>query len=165
MTKLNSQAKSSLESLNEKHLAYTIAKTTIESELKKELNNRLSSIRHERNMALKLASDAGVPKTQLGKAIGTSNYRTVQEILADIESMVQPSSNQVSGGSIEVETNGDGQFLIVINNFGDNSLSGSVLVSENNGELTYIAGEAFVLPQVYRAGYEGFVLERIKKLS
>lgn len=176
MTKLSPQAKSALGALHEKHLAYTIAKTTIESELKREANNRLASIRHERDMALRLASDSGVPKTQLGKAIGTSNYRTVQEILAETEAVMRAGStakpeNSNTGkaetGAVLVERDpeNDGVYRVSISNFGENSLSGTAyFVFSIDGELEFVHGEAFVIPQLYRAGYEDFVVDQVNNL-
>jgi hypothetical protein len=175
MTKLSPQAKSSLSALQEKHLAYTIAKTTIETELKREANNRLASIKHERDMALRLASDSGVPKTQLGKAIGTSNYRTVQEILAETEAVMRGStakpdnSNtgkaETGGVLVERDLDNDGVYKVSISNFGENSLSGvAYFVISLDGELEFLHGEAFVIPQLYRAGYEDFVIEQLNNL-
>jgi hypothetical protein len=167
MTKLSPQAKSALEALQEKHLAYTIAKSTIESELKREAHNRLSSIRQDRDMALRLAAESGVPKTQLGKAIGTSNYRTVQEILAETESVIRSYNDLGTNPKITVERHSEvGLYQVSISNFGDNSVSGSAVVSETeNQEIETVAGDQFVLPQIYRAGYGQFLLEQISKLS
>jgi hypothetical protein len=167
MTKLTPQAKSALDSLQEKHLAYTIAKGTIETELKREANNRLSSIKQERDMALRLAAESGVPKTQLGKAIGTSNYRTVQEILAETESVIRSSADPGSHAKITVERHSEiGLYKVSITNFGENSVSGNAIVGETeNQEIETVAGDQFVLPQLYRAGYGQFLLDQITKLS
>jgi len=167
MTKLSPQAKSALEALHEKHLAYTIAKSTIESELKREANNRLSSIKQDRDMALRLASDSGVPKTQLGKAIGTSNYRTVQEILAETENVIRPGSvDTTNKGNIIVErTSEEDVYSISISNFGENSLTGSARFTIQDEELNYLDGDPYVLLQVYRAGYGSFVIEQINSLQ
>jgi hypothetical protein len=166
MTRLSPQAKSALDTLHEKHLAYTIAKSTIESELKREAQNRLGSIKHERDMALRLASEVGVPKTQLGKSIGTTNYRTVQEILAETESVIRSGSiDTTNKGSVIVErTVNEGFYKVSILNFGDNNLSGSAtfMLSLLN-EIEFVDGDAFVIPQLYRAGYEDFVIDQISK--
>jgi hypothetical protein len=108
--------------LREKHIAYTIAKATIESQLKQELATRLSTIRHDRDMALRLAAESGVPKTQLGKAIGTTNYRTVQEIMALTDGVV--GSVDVGGTSIDVQASFDiGEFEVTVTNLGEQRLS------------------------------------------
>jgi hypothetical protein len=167
MTKLSPQAKSALDSLHEKHLAYTIAKGTIEAELKREANIRLGSIKQERDMALRLASDSGVPKTQLGKAIGTSNYRTVQEILAETDSVLRSSGEPGPSSKIIVERHSEvGLYQVSISNFGENSLTGTAIVGEtDNREIETVGGDQFVLPQLYRAGYGQFLLDQITKLS
>jgi hypothetical protein len=164
MTKLSPQAKSALDSLQEKHLAYTIAKGTIETELKREATNRLSSIKQERDMALRLAAESGVPKTQLGKAIGTSNYRTVQEIMAETESIMRSGSGD-SKVIVERHSELQGHYIVSIVNFGENSLTGQAVVSDSNSELSTVEGDQFVLPQLYRAGYSEFVLNRISELG
>jgi hypothetical protein len=127
-------------------------------------------------MALRLASDSGVPKTQLGKAIGTSNYRTVQEILAETEAVMRAGNtskpdNSNTGkaeiGSVLVERDPDneGVYRVSISNFGENSLSGTAyFVFSLDGELEFVHGEAFVIPQLYRAGYEDFVVEQVNNL-
>ena len=157
MTKLSPSAESALETLREKHIAYTIAKTTIESELKRELAQRLSAIRHDRDMSLKLASDAGVPKTQLGKAIGTSNYRTIQEILAMLDNMSLPVS-QDQRGLVQVEPLDTGNYRITISNVGDNKLSGSAVV---NREMGFVDGDVFVVPAIYRNNLSDIVIAKI----
>ena len=151
MTRLNQSAKSALDTLQEKHLAYTIAKTTIEQELKRELQQRLSAIRHERDMAVRIAADAGVPKTQLGKAIGTSNYKTVQDILAQVDSVI-PSTfvPNVSGKMSVVGGSVANEYIVTLNNFGDQGVSGQATVVVAGDDVQVISGDAFVLPQIYR---------------
>lgn len=148
MTRLTSQAKSSLETLQEKHLAYTIAKTTIEQQLKQELQERLIGIRHERDMALRLAADAGVPKTQLGKAIGTSNYKTVQEILAHTESVIGISKD-LNTNKVSVIALPNDLYKVSLHSVGNQNVSGSATISVDDG-FVFVSGDQFVLPQIYR---------------
>lgn len=160
MTRLSPNAESALDTLREKHIAYTIAKATIENQLKQELANRLATIRHDRDMALRLASEAGVPKTQLGKAIGTTNYRTVQEIMAATEGVV--GSVDVGETRIDVQRSTiEGQYSVSVGNLGDQRVSGEVLVKLEDGNLVYLDGDAFVIPQLYRAGMADQVIGRI----
>lgn len=165
MTRLSPNAESALDTLREKHIAYTIAKATIENQLKQELANRLATIRHDRDMALRLASEAGVPKTQLGKAIGTTNYRTVQEIMAATEGVV--GSIEVGEARVEVRRGAiEDEWWVSIANLGEQRLSGEVLVSvDGDSNLVFIDGDAFVIPQVYRAGYADVVLSKIGELG
>lgn len=155
MTKLNHSAKSALDALQERHTAYMVAKATIEAELKRELETRINSIRQSRNMALRLAAEAGVPKSQLGKAIGTSNYRTVQDILDETSSVFQSDANDNSL-MVELASNG---LRVTIARFGDNQVSGSAVLSIGDSGLEYVEGDPFVLPQVLRAGKEREIIE------
>jgi len=162
MTKLSPRAETALDMLREKHIAYTIAKATIESQLKQELATRLSTIRHDRDMALRLAAEEGVPKTQLGKAIGTTNYRTVQEIMALTDGVV--ASVESGGTSIDVRrADADGWFVVSVTNLGDRKLSGEVVVTlDNEKNLDYVEGDEFVIPQLYRAELVDSVVARIE---
>jgi hypothetical protein len=165
MTRLSPSAENALDTLREKHIAYTIAKATIENQLKQELATRLATIRHDRDMALRLAAEAGVPKTQLGKAIGTTNYRTVQDIMALTEGVL--GSVEVGETRVDVERSGDeGQFAITVAHLGEQHLSGAVLVKlDEDGNLSYIDGDAFVVPQLYRSGLADNVVARVRSLA
>jgi hypothetical protein len=161
MTKLSPRAEVALETLRQKHSDYLVAKLNVEIELKQEIAKRLAGIRHERDTALRLASEAGVPKTQLGKAIGTSNYRTVQEIMAQAESVAMADGSETK---LEVQRSTiEGQFSVVVGGLGEQRVSGEVLLKiDDEGNLSYIDGDAFVIPQLYRAGFAETVIERIK---
>jgi len=134
-------------------------------ELKQEIAKRLAGIRHERDTALRLASEAGVPKTQLGKAIGTSNYRTVQEIMAGTSNVV--SGDDESGTRIEVQRSTiDGKFSVVVSGLGDQHLSGEVLLRLDDEQgLQYVDGDAFIIPQLYRTGLVDVVVSKIGELA
>lgn len=165
MTKLSPRAEVALETLRQKHSDYLVAKLNIEVELKQEIAKRLAGIRHERDTALRLASEAGVPKTQLGKAIGTSNYRTVQEIMAGSSNVV--AGDEESGTRIEVQRSTiEGQFSVVVSNLGEQRLSGEVLLQVDNEQgLQYLDGDAFIIPQLYRAGLVDVVVSKIGELG
>jgi hypothetical protein len=156
MTRLSPHAKASLDALAEKHVAYTIAKATIEAQLKQELAERLSSYKQERDMALRLACEAGVPRTQLGKAIGTSNYATVQEILALTEVVEHSSSGNGNWSLVQVSSN---VWSLSVKNIGVQNLSGVAEVDLTGDEIVYVSGDAFVVPQIYMNGYADEVLE------
>jgi predicted transcriptional regulator len=149
--KLNQHAKQALDTLSEKHLAYTIAKATIEAELKNELTERLASFKSERDIALRLADQAGVPRTQLGKAIGTTNYRTVQEVLEVTESFMH--SEDSADGKWTLTAMPDGNYTLSIHSMGTGLVSGSAVVQITSDDLVFIDGDEFVIPQVYRNGY------------
>lgn len=161
MTKLSKEAENALETLRQKHVAYTVGKATVESELKKELQARLSAIRNERDIALLLAAEAGVPKTQLGKAIGTSNYRTVQEILAEVDGISKPVVSE-SSGSVQIEKVNGNEYRITIVGVGEQKVSGSAVV---NSQMDFVDGDHFVVPQIYRNGFADQIASEIERLG
>lgn len=161
MTKLSPRAEVALETLRQKHSDYLVAKLNVEIEVKQEIGRRLAGVRNERDIALRLAADSGVPKTQLGKAIGTSNYRTVQEILAGIEGQIQAPTAE-SKGTVQIEKVNGGEYRVTISNIGEPPVSGSAVV---NTQLDYVDGDAFVVPQVYRNGFADQILGEIARLG
>ena len=156
MTRLSPHAKASLDALSEKHLAYTIAKATIEAQLKQELVERLSNYKNERDTALRLACEAGVPRTQLGKAIGTSNYATVQEILALTEVVEHVSENSNTKWSMFQVS--DNIWSLSVRNIGLKNLSGVVEFDLSGDEIIYVSGDEFVIPQIYMYGLSEEIL-------
>jgi hypothetical protein len=162
MTRLTAHAKQALDILAEKHLALTVAKAMIEAELKNELNERLHSFKNERDIALRLADQAGVPRTQLGKAIGTTNYRTVQEILEVTE--VATHSETSADGKWSITTLPNGSYSLNIEGMGVGSVSGTAVVNivDDGTDLEFVEGDAFVIPQIYRNGYLEQVILSVK---
>lgn len=159
MTKLSPFAKSSLDKVVHAHLAYRVARDTIEKELQVELENRLESYTAERDRAVRLADEAGVPRTQIGKAMGTTNYRTVQEIL-----------DRAKGISGETFTDSERRWSVTkteagwqltIRNLGAGAVSGVATINAVNGEIAFVEGDAFVVPQIYRNNLAPEVLSAI----
>lgn len=161
MTKLSSHAKATLDAVQEKHLTYTIARATIEAELKAELEERVSSYRIDRDVAVRLADEAGVPRTQIGKAIGTTNYRTIQDILNTANEGI-PHVDQVSTkfslSSINAEM---GIWKLSLHNVGAGNISGSAEVKLSGDDLMFIDGDEFIVPQTYRNGLAEEVIRQI----
>lgn len=156
MTRLSPHAKASLDALVEKHRAFVIAKATIEAEMKAELAERLSSFRLERDTALRLAEEAGVPRTQLGKAIGTSNYRTVQEILQATESFSKTSDGE--NGKWTVVRLPNNNWSLSVFEIGVGNVSGTAEVVITDDDIVYVSGDEFVIPQIFRNGFLDEVL-------
>lgn len=151
MTRLSPHAKAALDTLIEKHRAYVIAKATIEAELKQELVERLSVHKSERDLALLQADQANVPRTQLGKAIGTTNYKTVQDILSlTKESEVSFNNGSSDWSLIKIS---DRAWSLTVNNLGLQKASGTVEVSLDMGSISFVSGDAWIIPAVYREGY------------
>lgn len=156
MTRLNQHAKQALDTLTEKHRAYQIAKLTIEAELKDELVERLSSYKSERDIALRLAEEAGVPRTHLGKAIGTSNYRTVQEILAETASeVVKPDITDDSTGKWSLTRLPNKNYMLEVFGIGIGNIRGhaEVIFDSYSNEIVFVDGDPSVVPAVYRDNY------------
>jgi hypothetical protein len=156
--KLSSSAKTALETVREKHLAYMIAKANIEAELKRELGIRLETIRNERDSALRYAVQVGVPKTQLGKAIGTSNYKTVQEILGSMpQALVSPVSEK-----IKIDVMSENSCQVYLTDIGDTGFTGSAFMSVSpDGELEFIDGDLAVITQIYRNNFLNNILDAL----
>jgi NACalpha-BTF3-like transcription factor len=156
LTRLNQHAKQALDTLTEKHRAYQIAKLTIEAELKDELVERLSSYKSERDIALRLAEEAGVPRTHLGKAIGTSNYRTVQEILAETASeVVKPDITDDSTGKWSLTRLPNKNYMLEVFGIGIGNIRGhaEVIFDSYSNEIVFVDGDPSVVPAVYRDNY------------
>ncbi len=160
MTKLAPSAEGALSRVKEKQLAYKVAKERLSAELAVELEQRLESFSLERDQAVVLADQAGVPRTQIGKALGTSNYRTVQAILENAGVITRgEGADEFSNWSI-VPVGSEHQ--LTITNLGDASVSGSALVKVTEDyELVYVSGDGFVVPQVYRSGVAEDVIKAI----
>lgn len=148
MTKLNSHAQSALNKVREKHSAYRIARETVLAELMSELDERMVDYLNDRDVAVRLADEAGVPRTQIGKAMGTTNYRTVQDILERAGGL--PIARQkISGENWSVTPESEG-WRLTISDFGSASVSGSAVVLSDGGELVFVSGDEFVISQVIR---------------
>jgi len=157
--KLSQHGQSALNRVREKHSAYRIARETIMAELMTDLETRLESYVNDRDIAVKLADEAGVPRTQIGKAMGTTNYRTVQDILERAGGL-SVASEQVSGDNWTVTAEQEG-WRLTISDFGSASVSGSAVVLSDNGELVFVSGDEFVIPQVIRNGVVAEVINAI----
>jgi hypothetical protein len=112
---------------------------------------RISSYRIERDTALRLADEAGVPRTQLGKAIGTTNYKTVQEILEATQHIAHTEVD--AQGKWSLVKLPSGLYNLSIFNVGAGSVSGSAEVEITDEDIVFVSGDPFVPAQIFRAGY------------
>jgi hypothetical protein len=163
MTHLNAHAKQALETLAVKHIAYVTGLEVAREELRIELEARTAGLRMERDIALRIADDAGVPRTRLGKTIGTTNYKTVQDILlatADSVHVEQSASGVVDSRWSAVDLQ-DGTFNVTVTNIGAGAVTGSVVVSKQGDDMVFVSGDEFVIPQIYRNGLAEAVLNAI----
>lgn len=158
MTKLSPHAKQAVDYLADKHLAYTLAKVTIEAELKREFQERIHSFKLERDTALRLAAEAGVPRTQLGKTIGTSNYRTVQEILSETDK----SSSVAVDSKWSLVALPEAYYSLSVHEIGPAKITGTAVVDIQGTEIELIEGEPAVLTAIYRFGYADAICESVR---
>jgi len=158
MTKLSPNAQSALNKVIGSHTSYRVAKENFEAELQKELDSKLESYVSDRNTSVKLADIAGVPRTQIGRAMGTTNYRTVQDILEEAAGTINTTQSADKTWSVIETSNG---WELVINGLGAGAVSGSAIVAGVDGELIYVDGDPFVVPQVYRNGLAEDIIEVI----
>lgn len=159
MTKLNSHAQSALNKVREKHSAYRIARETVMAELMSELDERMIDYLNDRDVAVRLADEAGVPRTQIGKAMGTTNYRTVQDILERAGGL-PVAKQKISGDNWSVTPESEG-WRLAIKDFGPASVTGSAVVLSDGGDLAFVSGDEFVIPNAHRGGIVAEVINAI----
>lgn len=154
--KLTANAERALAEISVKQNALREARARFEFELKRELEQRLEPFVKDRNAAVRLADDSGAPRTQIGKALGTSNYKTVQDILDStpsgsraVEAVVAGSQALNSGWSVVETSEG---WRLTITSLGVGNVSGSAIVALVEDDLIWVDGDEFVIGQVYRNG-------------
>lgn len=156
--KLNTQAQRALDKVVNAHVSYKIAREGFERELQAELEEKLKEFVDQRNKAVIMADRAGVPRTQIGKAMGTSNYRTVQEILEEAAENVEFYESAEKNYVITKTDNG---YELAISNLGAGGVTGTATVRVTNGELEFVSGDPFVVPQVYRNNIAQEIIQNI----
>jgi plasmid replication initiation protein len=62
--------------------AYVLAKATMETRMRQQMNEELSNIRTQIDIAVRYAFDSGERKADILRALGTKDYNTVNESLA-----------------------------------------------------------------------------------
>jgi hypothetical protein len=144
---LSTQAKNALDRVVNAQVSYRIAREGFERELQAELQEKLKEFVEQRNRAVIMADKAGVPRTQIGKAMGTTNYRTVQEILEEAAESEDFVAGESDNWAIAKAENG---YELSIIELGAGAVSGTAIVRVNDGELEFVQGDPFVVPQVYR---------------
>lgn len=163
MTHLTPHAKQALDVLAMKHIAYVTALEVTREELRQELETRVSGFRLERDIALRIADEAGVPRTKLGKTIGTTNYKTVQDILqSTVDAVhVEQAPDNAPDARWSVITMGEGVYTVNINNMGVGAVTGSAVVQVDAEDLVFVSGDEFVIPQIYRNGLHDAIMQHI----
>jgi hypothetical protein len=146
------------------NLAYRTAKDLLEAQMRVELESKLLELLNSRNKAVKDADAAGIPRTHIGKAIGTTNYRTVQEILDMQPSAYRNLSTQSYGQQWAIKDLEDGKYNLSIANLGDAGMNGVAVVKFDfeGEEIFFVEGEEFVIGAIYRNGLAEDVLASVR---
>ena len=70
-----------LSAVNKAKQAYVMAKTNLEQRLREQMREELANLQTQIDIAVRYAYDAGESKRDIGRALGTSNYNTINESL------------------------------------------------------------------------------------
>ena len=70
-----------LSAVNKAKQAYVMAKTNLEQKLREQMREELSNLQTQIDIAVRYAYDSGESKRDIGRALGTSNYNTINESL------------------------------------------------------------------------------------
>lgn len=81
MTKLDPTAEFALDKVRMFHEDVIAARRTLRRRIEEEFAKEIDGLLRKRSRAANEALAAGVPKTRIGRALGTSNWSTIQEIL------------------------------------------------------------------------------------
>ena len=160
--KLNQTAQEALDNVEVKQLALKTAKANFEEELRQELERKLEPYLNDRNVAVRLADQAGVPRTHIGKALGTSNYKTIQEILERFGISPRSQSETIPNKPWSCVKTQEG-WKLSISNLGPAGLTGSAIVAlDDDGQLERIDGDYFVVGAIYTQGLSEEVIECLR---
>lgn len=149
--RLSPSAQGALDTVHVKQAALKAARALFEEELKLELEKKLEPFVNDRNLAVKMADESGVPRTQIGRALGTSNYKTIQEILEQFGITPRTQSEAIPTKPWSCHQTASG-WRLSITNLGVGSVTGSAIVALEDDDLVWVSGDEFVLPQIYRNG-------------
>jgi hypothetical protein len=100
----------------------------------------------------------------LGKAIGTSNYRTVQEILAETASeVVKPDLADDSSGKWSLTRLPNGNYNLEVFGIGVGNIRGhaEIIFDSGSDEIVFVDGDASVVPAVYRDNYAQEIIQSV----
>lgn len=152
---LSPSAEKALNEVLIKQTALKTMKDMLEEEFRATLEQKLAPLIKDRNASVKIADELGVPRTKIGQALGTSNYKTVQDILEETGSagrqMPAVAVAQTTGKPWTLVEVSEG-WSLTISGLGAGNVSGSAVVKLEGDEITFVSGDQFVIPQVYRNG-------------
>jgi hypothetical protein len=100
----------------------------------------------------------------LGKAIGTSNYRTVQEILAETASeVIKPDISDDSSGKWSLTRLPNGNYGLEVFGIGVGNIRGyaEIIFDSGSNDIVFLEGDASVVPAVYRDNYAEEIIRSV----
>ena len=161
--KLNPNAQSALDNVSVKQAALKAARALFVEEQRVELERKLEPFTKDRDVAVKLADEAGVPRTQIGKALGTANYKTVLEILGEFGIAPRTQTGEIPNRPWTAYQTPEG-WRVSIANLGPAGLTGSAIVKlDDEGQLERVDGDYFVIGGLYTQGYADEVIQCISQ--
>lgn len=160
--KLSQMAEEALEAVQVKQTALRIAKEEFEQELQRELERRLEPFIKDRDLAVKRADEVGVPRTQIGRTLGTTNYKTIQDILEQFGIAPRTQAGTIPNKPWSCLSTPDG-WKLSITKLGPAGLTGSAIVQlDADGQLERVDGDYFVVGAIYTNGFSEEVIQCIK---
>jgi hypothetical protein len=78
-----------LSAVNKAKQAYVVAKTNLEQRLREQMREELANLQTQIDIAVRYAYDGGESKRDIGRALGTSNYNTINESLERTNGVVE----------------------------------------------------------------------------
>ena len=79
--RISSQQATYIAALNAQHKEEIVARAEMRAAIEAEYHLKLEGYRQRKAMLMIEALDAGIPKSQLGRAIGTTDWKTIQDML------------------------------------------------------------------------------------
>jgi len=78
-----------LSAVNKAKQAYVVAKTNLEQRLREQMSEELANLRTQIDIAVRYAYDNGESKSDIGRALGTRSYNTINESLERTSGVVE----------------------------------------------------------------------------
>lgn len=107
--------------------AYVAAKTTLENRLREQMREELANIQTQIDIAIRYAYDSGETKRDIGRALGTSNYNTINESLERTSGVAELVGDDPYDQMFTMM--GDDTVVVSYDRHGPNSYSGEATFS------------------------------------
>jgi len=111
-----------LDAVNKSKQAYVMAKTTLEQNLREKMRSELSNIQTQIDIAVRFAFDSGESKADIMRALGTTNYHTINGSLERTSGVAEVVGHNYLDDLYTLM--GDNTIVVAYNNHGPKSYSG-----------------------------------------